>query len=741
MRTSTDRRKPSIPRCTIPETLTVHFESSPWAQGAKVTIKECTARHAESWSVPVEPTTHPRGPIRTPPRLPAGTNKRPFKGARIPSPKQHTSTEEALLIMTISSRRLAVLYRSSQDQMRNIDGLQPQEAFDELLKYLFLKESTDEAHHQFPTFSPPSLNHDIVSSNIGLVKNLRNQLKMLLKETDSWSRELWQDQEFHLSDTALLSLHELFEHVDFSTIDVDTRSGALSEFIPGELRKGLGIFPTPDSIARMMVEIASPNEPSLVLDPACGTGTFLVEIVRRWSDNCHPNMVPRVWGIDKSARMLLLSELNLGQNKKIKYRKALADSLYQSPSTLFGEAKEGFDYILTNPPFGMVVDRNKHDMTAFQTCRDHKGVIVKRQQSEVVFTEQCMKYLKPGGLLGIVLPRSVVTNSSLAAARLALNELGYLESIVNLPPETFCISGTQTNTVVLFLRRYRSISEKTEPVVVVSADINNVGFDSTGRPRKGSQLEGIPKALRAAIKEEVTDKSVRLLTEVPKGHSITRLPDLLYGRVATSDREDLMPMSDLVEFMSNGKTLGRTNYSSKGLFLVKVGNLTGRGINWEARDRNFTSGNEEIQRRKNLPLMLVRGDILLTSSAHSPVYIAKKVDIVDTIPEWVGGEASFVGEVMKIRVKEGIDPFILLAYLRLPSTQRQIQSMVRGQTAHLHPKDLLEMQLPRALIGPPVILQSLADKVREETKLSEKMNHLAFEQREAYPMVENVLAN
>ena len=643
--------------------------------------------------------------------------------------------------MSITSRELSALYRNSHDQMRNIDGLQPQEAFDELLKYLFLKESADETHHQFPTFSPPILDHEIVSLNRNLLKALRYQFKVFLKETNSWSSELWQDKTVHLSDAALLSVHALFENVDFCTINIDTRSAALNEFIPGELRKGMGIFPTPDSIARMMVEIASPIASSRVFDPACGTGTFLVEVIRRWSKNRSKNVNHHVWGVDKSARMLLLSELNLGHNKSIKYRRVLADSLYQSPLTLFEELKEGFDYILTNPPFGVIVDRNKHDMTPFQTCRGHDGSILKRQQSEVVFAEQCMKYLKPGGLLGIVLPRSVVTNSSLRVARQVLNTLGYLEAIVNLPPETFSISGTQTNTVVLFIRRYKSSSEKVESIAVASADIDNVGFDSTGRSRKGGQLESVSKTLKAAIKRQIAGKHVRLFPKIAKELSIASLPSLLFGRMVVSNGEDVMPLSELVEFASNGKTPARANYSSEGLFLVKVGNLTGHGINWEARDRNFISGAEEIKRKKNVRLMLMQDDILLTSSAHSPVYIAKKVDIVGAVPKWVGGDASFVGEIMMLRVKEGVDPVVLLAYLRLPSTQQQIQSMVRGQTAHLHPKDLLEMQIPKVLIKPPLALRKLADLIKRETQISKEMNELAFGQRKAYITVENTLVS
>lgn len=644
-------------------------------------------------------------------------------------------------MMNLTSHQLSALYRKSHDQMRNIDGLQPQEAFDELLKYLFLKENADEKNHRFPNFSLPILNQDLVSVNENLVKNLRCQFKEFTGKTNSWSSKLWQEKVFCLSDSALLGVHDLFEKINFSKINIDTRSAALNEFITSELRKGLGIFPTPDGVARMMVAIASPSISSRVLDPACGTGTFLIEIIRRWNRNRCKKTHQNIWGVDKSARMLLLSELNLGHNKGVKYWRALADSLYQSPLALFGGLNEGFDFILTNPPFGVVLDRDRHDITLFQTCKGRNNRIVKRQQSEVVFVEQCIKYLKPGGLLGIILPKSVVTNSSLQVARFAINTLGYLETIVNLPPETFCESGTQTNTVILFIRRYKTNFEKTETIEIASIDINNVGFDSTGRPRDGSQLEDIPKLLKAARRGKINNGYVRFLPNITKGLSISRLPDLLSGQTTIRSNHSTVPLKEFIEIATNGKTPGRVDYSSEGLFLVKVGNLTGQGINWEARDRNFISGIEEEKRRKNVLLMLREGDILLTSSAHSPVYIAKKIDVVGCIPKWVGGKASFVGEVMMLRPQKGIDPYILLAYLRLPSVQKQIQSMVRGQTAHLHPKDLLGIQIPKMLTRPPREFQNLVNGIKRQFQLSEKMNELVFEQKKISVLIENSILN
>lgn len=295
------------------------------------------------------------------------------------------------------------------------------------------------------------------------------------------------------------------------------------------------------------------------------------------------------------------------------------------------------------------------------------------------------------------------------------------------------------NTVILFVRRYKSNAEKSAPVKVVAVSIDNVGFDSTGRARSGSQLEAVAKQLRLAKKGIITSKCVRLLPEISKSSSIASLPDLLSGRLTSSISKNTIPLSDIVEVACNGRTPSRASYSAEGLFLLKVGNLTGQGINWEARARNFISGPEVNKRATNPRLILKQDDIVLTSSAHSPVYIAKKVDIVGNVPDWVGGRASFVGEVMMLRLRKGVDPFALLAYLRLPSTLQQIQALIRGQTAHLHPKDFLDMHVPPVLAEPPRELRELADRIKAEAKLSEKLNLLRFEERNSFTAVENAL--
>jgi type I restriction enzyme M protein len=435
----------------------------------------------------------------------------------------------------------------------------------------------------------------------------------------------------------------------------------------------------------------------------------------------------RVWGADKNPRMLLLADLNMRHLADVVFHRRLMDSL--SGSSTEGQtwlSPNSVDSVLTNPPFGVVLDAATYDLGQFETCRMPSGEVRKKQQSEVVFVEQCLRLLKPGGTLAIVLPRSVITNARLEAARAALDKLGYVYSVVTLPPETFHTTGTQTTTVVLFARRYQEREDLEEKLRIGVANVTNVGFDSTGRTRDANQLPQVARDLRETFATTSEKGTCKLLPPVTKGSTFSKLADLLSGRSRTTSSKKLR---DLLEIARTGKTPARSSYTSEGLFVVKVGNLTGKGISWLPRERNFvTMPNETLQSNRKMTL-LQEGDILLTASAHSPVYIAKKMDIVTRVPSWVGGVASLVGEVMLLRPKKDIvDPFALLAYLRLPTTIEEIQRQVRGQTAHLHPEDILDLPVPATILRPAGNLQLLADNLREEVKLNERVNATAYEQ-------------
>ncbi|MDA8102645.1 MAG: N-6 DNA methylase [Nitrospiraceae bacterium] len=93
------------------------------------------------------------------------------------------------------------------------------------------------------------------------------------------------DWTFGLRDEALSRAIEWtlfrFARYDFTTIKGDILSGIYDRFMDRDKRKKFGEFYTPPSIARYIVQRLGVGRESVVLDPACGSGTFLIEAYRQ----------------------------------------------------------------------------------------------------------------------------------------------------------------------------------------------------------------------------------------------------------------------------------------------------------------------------------------------------------------------------------------------------------------------------------------------------------------------------
>jgi len=726
----------------------------------------------------------------------------------------------------LSAQSLASLYRDAHNLMRNTDGLQPQEAFGELLKYLFLRQhhagSAALPRHVARTHAPQGPNsklqprpRELAPSDLTTANALRRGFAACVKalQGQSSAYELWRDRKFSLSDAALLALHQLFADVDFSGISFDVWSAALRMFLGPDLRRGLGIYLTPDAVVQSIVAAVAPAQDAVVYDPACGSGTFLIETLRSWRATQPAPRALYVQGSDINARMLLLAELSLGQLQGVEFARKTLDALTH-PSTTRQQTAEpphkntgqppsgraqrrahsrawpqpdSIDIILTNPPFGTYIEPQAVAAQHFTTLAQRKAVNGSkkssskrgsaepdstllpairrslRMQSEILFIEQCLRWLRPEGLLAIIVPRSVLTNASLSHARTAIDRLARLTGLLTLPPETFATTGTQTNTCVLFLRKRsqpaahvptneKVVTGRADLTRVAVVDVDNVGVDSTGRQRAGSQLTQAGRDLQRSL---TTGRAVGLVrhVRVPSDSSLSMIANAAARSIAatrtsssahhptnepsapadsqtpraTTTRARHRPrrLADVVELAQTGRTPARAAYTADGIFTLKVGNLTGQGIDWTPRDRNYVAAHFVSG-----ALFLRDGDIVLTASAHNPKYIAQKVDIVHSIPEFAGGQATFVGEVLRLRVKPAaMNPFELLAILRSPDTRTAIQRLIRGQTAHLRPKDLLELPLPHKAAP-----TRLVELLQREAELARELNLIMAGQRDLLSM-------
>lgn len=95
--------------------------------------------------------------------------------------------------------------------------------------------------------------------------------------------------------------------------------------------------------------------------------------------------------------------------------------------------------------------------------------------------------------------------------------------------------------------------------------------------------------------------------------------------------------------ITTGKTASRAQYQKAGLHLVKVGNLTGHGIEWCSVERQFV---DDAFWTKHIGARLEKGDILLTAAAHGPKWIGLKVDIFEGAPPHLDQRVMCCGELM-----------------------------------------------------------------------------------------------
>ncbi len=276
---------------------------------------------------------------------------------------------------------------------------------------------------------------------------------------------------------------------------------AFEYLLPTEAKKKKGQFFTPRHVVEMCVRMLNPKRNEYVMDPACGSGGFLLHTM----DWCYPAnsaderelrkhryAAKYLWGIDfetraaKTSRALMLiagdGHTNIfgpdvnSLDPRTWYHTGSGMKLMQSlrdarltkkriPETetfrdedqaweYFDELK--FDLILANPPFaGEMKDKKMlaHYELAKPALKRAGNKKAAKEERDVLFIERILKWLRPGGRAAIVLPQGKFNNSSLAFIREWILRKARLLAVVGLHPNTFK-PHTGTKTSVLFVQKY-----------------------------------------------------------------------------------------------------------------------------------------------------------------------------------------------------------------------------------------------------------------------------------------------
>jgi hypothetical protein len=167
------------------------------------------------------------------------------------------------------------------------------------------------------------------------------------------------------------------------------------------------------------------------------------------------------------------------------------------------------------------------------------------------------------------------------------------------------------------------------------------------------------------------------------------------------------PLGTLLSAASTGASPSAEEYSDAdpggGTAVIKVGSLTGVGITWAAvpfAPPEYASASAN---------RVVAGDIVFTSTAHQPKYMAHKVDVVCDVPAGIKDRLSFVGDLMRLRIRDQkrMPPHYVAAFLRNPLGKEQIRRCIRGISSHVYPEDVRQIVIP---IPPPAVAKGIAEE-------------------------------
>lgn len=355
-----------------------------------------------------------------------------------------------------------------------------------------------------------------------------------LKNDEVFSEVFDGNEAIGLTDKGLAFIAGELAKYSFLDASVDVKGMAYETIVSNTLKQEAGQFFTPRNIIKAMVEMLNPNENQRVLDPACGSGGFLVmvldhvrkqiaqkmypdlegpllfetynsievnERVRQYAENC-------LFGFDfdpdlkKAARMNMVmagdGHANIFHVNSLAYPnwdhpseiqkinaaiKTSLETLEDLKVNEGADARGKFDMVFTNPPFGAKV---KVDQTIIRkddgTLRYQLGAY--SDAPEVLFIESCYDFLKPSGKMAIVLPDGILGNPNTLPVREWILDKFKILASVDLAVEAFLPQvGVQAS--LLFLQKKTEEERQLAQVNEEDYDVFMAIAEKLGKDRRG----------------------------------------------------------------------------------------------------------------------------------------------------------------------------------------------------------------------------------------------------------------
>ena len=293
----------------------------------------------------------------------------------------------------------------------------------------------------------------------------------------------------------------------------DAVGEAFEIFIGPSLKGAQGQFFTPRNVVNMVIKMIDPDTDEKILDPACGSGGFLVESLRYVWDKLEKKGEDLGWpeteiekkkkkvaiknfrGIDKDNFLSKVAKAYLailGDGRGgVHCENSLDRYENWSPKTTEDIREGTFDVIVTNPPFGkkLAIDATEilslydlgHKWTTNTDGTFVKGDLVDKQPPQLLFIERCFQLLREGGRLGIVLLESIFGMPKYQYVVNYIQSKARILAVVTLPEDLFQ-PHTHAKCCVMICQKYNKgeNADTCGNYNIFMSDVKWCGHDSRG---------------------------------------------------------------------------------------------------------------------------------------------------------------------------------------------------------------------------------------------------------------------
>ena len=560
-------------------------------------------------------------------------------------------------------------------------------------------------------------------------KDIKKRIVNRFNEAKKTYKDVLDDSDvINLDEKSLAYIVGELQPYSLMTAQRDVVGDAFEVFIHRALKGGQGQYFTPKNIVRTAIQILDPGLDDKIIDPACGSGGFLIEGLKYLHSKVEKEGADLNWpaemikeekiakaninfcGIEKDtflSKVVKAYMILMGDGKSgIFCEDSLNEPKDWSAKTKSRVQLGGFDVLLANPPFGAKIpvkgekklgqyplgykwryDKKTNSWNKTNTVKDSEA-------PQILFVDRCVDLVREGGKLALVLPDGVLCNPTDGYIVQELLSKTEIIGLIDLPMSSF-LPYTPTKTHLVFLKK---TSNPRKDYEFFMSYAKTCGHDKRGKEIVSDEISEIPNYLKMleagkidkpshlGWRMKISDLKSNIL--LPKYYN----PDLQMelNKFIESGEFELKTLQELQDDkilkVSRGHEVGSENYGTGDIPFVRTSEIS----NWEVTSDCTHCISEDVYLKYKDKQNLEVEDILVVNDG---TYLMGRAAMITESDLKIVFQSHF--RRIKVLEKDLLSPYLLLAVLGLEIVQKQIESKsFRQGTISTLGNRLMEVKIP-----------------------------------------------